>query len=248
MACTDCKDSIISQTPSLIPGTKCNGDCPEEITCLDIIGSNCVFYSGANLTCSEINYGDTITEAIVKINAKLCEQDSCGVKVTSTDPCCGFLESKIVAGVGISIIKQTANPSGCERLLISTDPGSLTWTNINLPVQLTNLAVSGYQIPQYSNKDALGRVWFRGSFTFNTQLPSGNTINLSTTLPANSRPLATRLSTGGYFKTIINGTSITTPTAVLFLPTGVITVKNISGGAIDNKSIVTLDGFYIDTN
>ena len=65
--CPSCKESILSQTPSLIGNTLCNPDCPQDITCEDIIPSNCVFYSGATLTCPSGNtsvvYGDTVTVA-----------------------------------------------------------------------------------------------------------------------------------------------------------------------------------------
>lgn len=239
--CPTCKDSIVDRTPSLIGETQCTSNCPQEITCLDIQPSSCVFYSGSNLSCSGINYGDTLSLAISKINDVLCETGGCKVKVSSTDNCCEYLESKIAEGVGVSITKETANPSGCERLLISTNPGSLIWNNITLPASLST--ISGNQPPQYSNKDSLGRVWFRGSFTFTTPLLVGGLINLSTQLPANSRPLYKRLLYNG--RSDGNGT---TSVEFAVLANGVMYVKNTSNATANIRGVVSIDGFFIDTN
>lgn len=72
--CVDCKDNIINKTPSLIGEPKCGSDCPPETTCDGgYIASTCVYYSGNNLACTGINYGLDLTEAIKKLNDKLCE-------------------------------------------------------------------------------------------------------------------------------------------------------------------------------
>lgn len=70
--CPTCKESILNQTESLIGQTQCNDPCPQDIACEDIIPSNCVFYSGVNLQCSGIVYGDILTNALQKIEQKLC--------------------------------------------------------------------------------------------------------------------------------------------------------------------------------
>jgi hypothetical protein len=74
MACVSCKDNIINKTPSIIGEPKCGSDCPPETTCDGgYIASTCVYYSGNNLACTGINYGLDLTEAIKKLNDKLCE-------------------------------------------------------------------------------------------------------------------------------------------------------------------------------
>jgi len=250
MSCPTCKDSILNQTPSSIPNSKCNGDCPPEITCLDIQPSSCVFYSGANLTCSGINYGDTLSVAFSKINTILCETSGCKVKVSADDCGCGYLESKITAGVGITITKRTANPSNCQDLLISTNPETLVWHDLQLAnsYETKSDTYGMYQKPQYSDKDALGRVWFRGSFTKKVgyTLAGGNVEGvLSTALPANSRPLFVRTSLNGR----CNGNGSQPQTLQLHILTnGVFSIKNYSNTVFENKGVFTLDGLWIDTN
>jgi hypothetical protein len=76
--CPNCNKSILNQTPYLIGTTKCNNPCPPEGVCDDQIPSNCVFYSGQNLSCSGIQNGDTLTTSLTKIESKLClVQDKC---------------------------------------------------------------------------------------------------------------------------------------------------------------------------
>jgi hypothetical protein len=43
--CTNCKDNILNKTPTLIETPLCNGDCPEDYVCLDIVQAGCVVYS-----------------------------------------------------------------------------------------------------------------------------------------------------------------------------------------------------------
>lgn len=244
MTCKDgCKDSILNGQKSVIGEPICHDNCGSETDCEGIqTYSDCVGVNPA-LSCIDTSANTSLSDVLVAIDTKLCEtQDSnCQVKVSSTDVCCGFLQEKLTAGTGISITKQTASPSGCESLLISTNPGTLVWNNLILPAPLTTIA--GYQIPQYSDKDALGRVWFRGSFTFSSAFAKGAIINLSTVIPANSRPL--------YIRTFWNGKGEafgSVSAQVLILPTGVIQIKNNSAADLSSKSIVSFDGFWIDNN
>ena len=85
--CPTCKESILSQTPSLIGQTQCTQPCPPEITCVDIIPSNCVFYSGPTLSCpsgsTSVNYGVTITEALNTMYQLICQNSTSNtIKIT----------------------------------------------------------------------------------------------------------------------------------------------------------------------
>lgn len=128
--CPTCKESIISQTPSLIGNTVCNPDCPEDISCEDIIPSNCVFYSGATLSCpsgnTSVNYGDTITVALNKMYQLICQNSTSNtVQITANDTCYGYLGSKITSStLDITI----SNPGACEKL--NLEEKCRTWTNI----------------------------------------------------------------------------------------------------------------------
>lgn len=249
--CTDCRDSILNNQTSTIGQPSCNDNCSEDISCEGIgTYSNCVEVNVA-LDCSETNVGDNLSTVLQAIDTKLCQstQNNCTVKVSAEDCGCGYLENKISAGVGITITKITQSPSNCQTLQINTNPATLVWNNITLPSTFTT--ISGFQIPQYSNKDELGRVWFRGSFTISggNSMTAGSIVNLTTVLPVGSRPLFNRVCSGGYYKPKNTSASIDiSPSYVIFLNTGVIAVKNIQGVEIDGKSVITLDGFYIDVN
>ena len=129
--CPTCKESIISQTPSLIGKTECTSDCPEAITCQDIIPSNCVFYSGSNLSCSGVVFGDTVTVAINKLDAAICQGSTqkCRVSIDFNDTCCNYLGGKLIAGTGITITRNIdENTAGCKTLTISE--GCNTWNDV----------------------------------------------------------------------------------------------------------------------
>lgn len=111
--CVNCKQSILSQTPSSIPNTKCNGNCPEDVVCNDIIPGKCVFYSGQNLPCTGINFGDDISTSIAKIESKY------GTKVSANDTCCGFLFDKITVE---GFTKEIEVVDGCETLKLTANP------------------------------------------------------------------------------------------------------------------------------
>ena len=122
--CPTCKESILSQTPSLIGNTLCNPDCPQDITCEDIIPSNCVFYSGATLSCpsgnTSVPYGVTITEALNTMYQLICQNStSCTVSIDANDTCCGYLGDKLVAGTGVTITKNIESAKA-ELLALAT--------------------------------------------------------------------------------------------------------------------------------
>ena len=75
--CKSCNNNILSQTLSLIGDTNCNQPCPPEIVCEDIIGSNCVFYSGPTVTCPStqtniVTNGQTMSEVIQSLATQIC--------------------------------------------------------------------------------------------------------------------------------------------------------------------------------
>jgi len=112
MACVDCKDNIINKTPSLIGEPKCGSDCPPETTCDGgDIASTCVYYSGNDLNCTNIKYGDTLSKAIQQLDSKY------GVRVTNNDNCCGFLNDKLILGEGL--VKEIVVQDNCEKLQIT---------------------------------------------------------------------------------------------------------------------------------
>lgn len=247
--CKDCRDSILNNQDTTIPSPICQGDCPEDVSCEGIgTYSDCVEVNVA-LDCINTEVGDNLSTVLQAVDEKLCQstRNTRTVKVSSNDCGCGYLENKLSQGTGITITKVTQSPSGCQTLQISQNPGTLVWNNFTLSSSLTT--IPNVQIPQYSNPDALGRVYFRGSFTFSGTFNPGNIINFSSSLPVGSRPLAIRFCTGGYYRYAFNNTTmLVSPTLVYFYTNGGIAVKNITTSPVDNTSLVVLDGFFIDTN
>jgi len=237
--CPTCKESIISQTPSLIGKTECTSDCPEAITCQDIIPSNCVFYSGSNLSCSGINFGDSLSLAFSKIDTLLCNTGGCKVKVSATDTCCDYLETKVTAGTGVTVTKTTAIAGICEKLVISVNPATLVWNTIPLTSNFETIVL--YQPPEYSNKDALGRVWFRGVFRNTVQVAGSTQYPISTSLlPTSVRPK--------YLRTYFNGRGAGSadPSPELTITDGGQIYIQWKVFVLDKKGLFSLDGFVIE--
>jgi hypothetical protein len=246
--CTDCRDGILNGQDSINGLPICSDNCGSETDCEGIqTYSDCVGINPA-LACIDTDgaTGTTpvsLSDVLLLMDTKLCQVTTanCSVKVSATDPCCDYLINKLSAGTGISLTKTVVAPSNCEKIVIATNPGTLVWNNITLPASLTVL--SGFQIPQYSDKDALGRVFFRGSFGFSTSLAIGSVINIASPLPVGSRPLYKRLTYNG--RADGNGTM---PVEFAIVSSGVMSVKNTSNTVANVRGIVCLDGFNIDTN
>ena len=221
--CPTCKESILSQTPSLIGQTQCTQTCPPDITCVDIIPSNCVFYSGPTLICpsgsTSVNYGVTITEALNTMYQLICQNSTSNtVQITANDTCYGYLASKITS---TSLDITISNPSACEKLNI--EEGCPVWNNVSnsnsgdgrflnswTNVDPTFLTI---QRVQYSNVKGCS-VKLRGSIT-RTKLWSGTNFVVFI-LPFGFRPLRTRW----FHATIDSGGSGILPVTILIKSTG----------------------------
>jgi len=247
MACVDCKDNIINKTPSLIGEPKCGSDCPPETTCDGgYIASTCVYYSGNNLACTEINYGDTLSEVIQKLDSKY------GVRVTDNDNCCGSLNDKLIVGEGL--VKEIVVQDGCEKLQITStgECQELEWLDILLTEPFTTVPTpSGVpelivQIPQYAVDSCNGKVWLRGAIYIPTELDP-NTFVSFFTLPVT--PLFARFYLNIWIPQNNNNLSVST---MNIYPDG-------SGGSYATigvpanllfgfQGLITLDGYFFETN
>jgi hypothetical protein len=251
--CTDCNDSILNGQVSLIPDPVCHNNCGTETPCEGIgTYTNCVTMNNA-LTCIGSISGVTLSSVLTMLDTKLCQviTGKCTVSIDANDTCCGYLGDKLIAGTGVTITKNIATASsGCKTLTISTNPETLVWHDLQLATSYeTKSDTYGlYQKPQYSDKDALGRVWFRGSFTkkLGYTLPSAQVEGvLSVALPTTLRPKFVRTSLNGR----CNGNVNQTQTLQLhILISGVFSIKNYSNTPFENKGVFTLDGLWIDTN
>lgn len=256
MSCPTCKESILNQTKSLILETKCNQPCPQDIACEDIIPSNCVFYSGPNLSCPSgsvtVNYGDTITVALDKMFQLICQStDSNTVAVTSADTCPGYLFSKVTSS---SLAITVTNPGGCEKLNI--EEGCFTWNNVLTPGSGDGRFLPGWsnftvipdcQAAQYSNVKAC-TVKFRGLITFNS------TTQNATAIPIFVLPLAFRPSKLRQFSVNFQITSPSYPTyasgLINIFPNGQVFLSFLNSLTPINvkTAFLSLDGIEFETN
>ena len=252
--CTDCRDSLLNGQDSINGLPICHDNCGSETNCEGIqTYSDCVGINPAlpciGTTGATSQNPVSLSDVLLLMDTKLCQVTTanCSVKVSATDPCCDYLINKITAGTGISLTKTTIAPSNCEKIVIAASPGTLVWNNFNLNSNVAT--VPNYQVPQYSDKDALGRVWFRGSFK--------NAINTNPIIPY--YPFSNLLPSGSrtqYIRSSFNGKNAQPTTAIPELtvnPNGTIVIvwgaaNAGSGGAPTRVGQFSLDGFYIDTN
>ena len=254
--CNPCNKSILSQTESAIGKTQCTQPCPPEITCVDIIPSNCVFYSGPTLSCpsgsTSVNYGVTITEALNTMYQLICQNSTSNtVQITANDTCYGYLASKITS---TSLDITISNPGACEKLNI--EEGCRTWYNVstnfsfnggsfmssskwkNYSTRDINFQVAGYSSVKGCSVRLRGTV-FNDSYT--------NSDKIIFTLPANFRPL----------KTVRFSVNVQTPSAPqvsLIFSAAYLEINN-SGEVIllisnntAGRYAVSLDGIEIEIN
>ena len=73
--CLNCKDSILNKAPTIIGSPLCNGDCPEDYVCLDIIQAGCVAIQGKE-DC--IENSTTVQGQINNIREYICQLPSGG--------------------------------------------------------------------------------------------------------------------------------------------------------------------------
>lgn len=245
--CPDCKDSIVSRTVSKIGTTQCTENCPEDITCPDIRPSNCAFYSGSNLSCSGINFGDSVTLAFAKVDAQLCsnQTNNCLFKISSDDTCCGHFESKVLAGTGI--VFTTNNAGTCETLTVSS--ACNTWTSITPSSASATGAfrnkwrnASGfiaYQVAQYSNTISC-IVRLRGTVT--NQLDGSCNSSIILKLPV--APLFTRVYSVNLLQ-VVNGCSRFSPSWVTIASNGEVTLV---GSGVNGVVSLSLDGISFEVS
>lgn len=199
MACTNCKDSILNDEDVIIPDPQCQDDCPDDVGCPDTLSSGCVIYQGSDISCLDIENGDTLTEIIVKLGA-LCDSitgsiTACKVRVNADDTCCDYLESKIKSDT----LDVSVDVDGRDCKIIRIEEKDWTWTNINITngawVSAKTLApYSDWATLQYGVKN--DEVQLKGGL-----FKSSNTSNtLIFTLPLSIAPTEKKVYQGSWFQ------------------------------------------------
>lgn len=269
MACVDCKDNIINKTPSLIGEPKCGSDCPPETTCDGgYIASTCVYYSGNNLACTGINYGDTLSEVIQQLDSKY------GVRVTGDDNCCGSLNDKLIVGEGL--VKEIVVQDGCQKLQITAtaECQELEWFPLTIESPFVTPANIIYtsgdlsfdmgegQAPEYAVEYCNGnvkKIWLRGIIEIPVGLTESNfdkffTLLSSTlTSSADTIPTKTRMIPIGMFL-IGSDEAVWSPTILInnfgemYFSSSYYYYNVIKEGDTPFPSWLSLDGFSYEIN
>jgi hypothetical protein len=95
--------------------------------CYDILDSKCVVFKQPTLVCTNIEQNDTVEEAIIKLDAAICDIANGGddkyVRITTNDTTSGYLSTKLVAGDNITF--TTLNPGLNEQIRVSLTPTAL---------------------------------------------------------------------------------------------------------------------------
>lgn len=182
MSCKDCKKGYIEGQKSLISSPKCNGDCPEDVGCPFPVYTNCIIYSGPDLSCLGVNNGDDFSVALANLET-LCENstgnsNACKVSINSDDTCCGYLSDKIASDT----LDITTVTSGRNCLSLKVE--EKLWT-FNAITPLNGwINQPGFVAAQIAVKN--DEVRFRGQIQFNSNLHTSPTTVFN--LAASARP------------------------------------------------------------
>lgn len=145
--CTNCKDSILNKTPTLIGSPLCNGDCPEEYVCLDITPAGCVSIQGKE-DC--ITNGDTVQEQIDNIREYVCDLPTtlncdCQPNTYTINSVCIYGENEYF------ILNVTPNFSYLYPLVLFSTIETTIQTPTNIPIGIFYSSVqsttSGIPLP-----------------------------------------------------------------------------------------------------
>lgn len=250
--CPDCLNSILSQTPSLIGSTKCNTDCPTDIGCSDLLPSNCVYYTGNSLVCSNltITNGQQLTDILGNIFTAICGAVVGNtVLVSSEDNCPGYLFSKITSDDFNITIK---NPGKCEQIEINDN--CWVWNTVLGPgsgdgrfVNNFNNAGTPFGNVRYSRpKGCIVRLSGVSTKLFNSTCLSGLPIFY---LPVLSRPLNTKVYSINIIKVISSGCSTYIPATIMVDLDGAVRLfSQINNTDLGFNFLIPLDGIQIELN
>lgn len=227
---------------SLIPSPICVGNCPQNVACTDVLSSDCVYYNGATLTCisdptsagRQVQNGDSLTTVLNAIN------NSYGVRVSASDICCGYLDTKIMssnpAQLGVSV--QTL--SGCQVLVLTPASGS-TQTCV-AKVSANGSDSCDYLINKVESTDSSLTIAYDGSAgKVNLTNPCAGKVFVSNSDPT-CNYLSNKLGANGIYPTVITvggQQQVIFSRETYFLrfgPLGTIPLSGVDGNLIDGTN------------
>lgn len=187
MTCLDC----LSDEKTLIPAPICQDECDNTPQCEDELDANCITVTPA-LPCINTAANTALTIILQAIDAKLCQSvsnlNTCKVRVSATDECCDFLNTKVSVSNGLT--KSIVKSGNCETLTISHP----TWNSLNFTAPLLSpaftLGLIGLNIPKahtyFTGNQRVHEVKLTGLISFNLgslSLNFKNNLTKLTSLP-----------------------------------------------------------------
>jgi hypothetical protein len=201
--------------------------------CLSKTYTSCVFYTGTTYTTAddgiEICLGkslNTILETI--IDRILSIEDTCTVKVSSTDECCGYLAEKLVSDT-LEFTTVTDEDTNCQTL--SVDIPAPDWEAVTFGSTFSNQGVEAAR----ASVDGLGKVELRGRVTGS----SVTTTTTVTTLGTAFRPTDTR-----FINVNVNNSGNYYPGVIQIQSNGVVSILCNTSGWTGTSGTFSINGYF----
>lgn len=249
--CSQCQVSILNNQSSIIASPICTPICPTIQGCTDIVYTNCIQYTGPNLSCIGVFNGYNLNAVIASINTTICNTQPpsgwCNVYASCTDPCPSGLVNKITSST-LNVNLSTNGITSCQTVQIEDKPwvfynsilntGFITPTGSNFsPLRFG--VKCGYPTTGSPNcNTTITTSYLEVRFHGQVQVNSTFTIapQVVFTLPLQYRPPTTKYYSG---YTNLNPSSVG-PYFIVIYPNGNITLQT----AIINESncIIPFDG------
>lgn len=198
--CVGCKETILNKEQSIIGSPIC-AECNEtEVVCTGKTTYTECVTSNTSLPCIDTPNGATLTTILQALDTKLCQINAgnCTVAVSADDDCCGYLEDKLLDGVGTTVTK--IEDRICETLQIDINP--YTYTNLALTSPWLN--ASGFFFGNTNlavGTNGTDVIRLKGQIKYGTGLPNGTPKQIGT-LPVGFRPTETKYFTTSAFPSV----------------------------------------------
>lgn len=197
--CLGCKETILDKDKSIIGSPIC-AECNEtEVVCTGKTTYTQCVTSNTTLPCIDTPIGATQTQINQAFDTKLCQisTGNCTVSVSADDDCCGYLEDKILDGVGTTVVQGVAGRN-CEHLKINVNP--YVYTNLSLTAPWLNGLSSIFfsPTPLAVGTNGTDVIRLKGQIRYGAGLPNGSATQVGI-LPIGFRPAQTKYFTVSAF-------------------------------------------------
>lgn len=203
--------------------------------CFSKTYTSCVFYTGSTYTTADdgiqICLGESLNTTLETIIDRILSiEDTCTVKVSSTDECCGYLSEKLDSPVGtLDITVSEADGSGCRTLDI--DIPAPDWEAVTFESSFSNQGTESAR----ASVDGLDKVELRGRVTGSTI----TTTTTVTTLGTAFRPTDTR-----FINVNVNNNGNYYPGVLQIASTGVVSILCNTSGWTGTSGTFSINGYF----